>query len=719
MRSFLSLWRLSFFWRQFRSRQIGRKWFIGAVITGLLLATGVTGVAPLPVAQAFSCGGVPDPPADRSFTINNEADGITAMNNARAMEGLGALALPGNFYSLSPEDRILTLFNLERADRGIATFAAGNDPVLARVAENHSQVLVEFSLFAHTTAVDADISTRIFQAPGISGHVTTAGEIIASAPYSTFHVFLWLYADAGSAWGHRHAIFGCYSHVGIGYVTGGMYGAISTADFINSNGTYVPQSPDTTLPSLTYNSSSYNGGTSALTVTATATDGGSGLRHVAFFIDGNFGGSVVPAGTSGPGDTFTYVFNGVSVGNHNLVILAFDKNNNYSRVNQVINTTPPPAAPTALSATTISNSQINLSWTDNSGTNETGFEVERSLDGSTWTLVATTGQNVNSYSNTGLLGATPYSYRVRAINAGGGSAYTNVSSATTRPNAPGNLTLSVVSNSEIDLSWGDVAGETGYVVERSPDGSTGWAQVATPGPNVVTFNNTLLTSATTYYYRVYATGAGGNSAYSNIANATTLPAAPAAPTLGGITSTNIGVTFTGVSGVVSGYYIQRSLNGSTNWMTIATFASPTTYNDNGVGPATTYYYRVIAYNSGGLSVPSPSSLGATTLTATYTVGTFSQLSTALGSATSGQSIAFSVSTIIVTGTLNVPSGVTIFGGVCGTVGITLDGGGAFNNGPVLNGATLINVKIQGFLTKQVTITPATHNAFQCVKIDEN
>jgi Galactose oxidase-like, Early set domain/Fibronectin type III domain/Glyoxal oxidase N-terminus len=94
--------------------------------------------------------------------------------------------------------------------------------------------------------------------------------------------------------------------------------------------------------------------------------------------------------------------------------------------------TPKPAAPTNLVATAVSSSQINLSWTDNSN-NETGFKVERSTNGTKFKQLANVGANVTTYSNTRLSRATTYYYRVRAYNAGGNSAYSNVASATTNP----------------------------------------------------------------------------------------------------------------------------------------------------------------------------------------------------------------------------------------------------------------------------------------------
>jgi hypothetical protein len=89
-----------------------------------------------------------------------------------------------------------------------------------------------------------------------------------------------------------------------------------------------------------------------------------------------------------------------------------------------------PAVPKALTATAASSSRIDLAWTDNAG-NEDGFKVERAADGSAWTQIATVGAGVASFGDTGLEATTTYSYRVRAFNALGDSAYSVEASATT------------------------------------------------------------------------------------------------------------------------------------------------------------------------------------------------------------------------------------------------------------------------------------------------
>jgi hypothetical protein len=91
------------------------------------------------------------------------------------------------------------------------------------------------------------------------------------------------------------------------------------------------------------------------------------------------------------------------------------------------------------------------------------------------------------------------------------------------PAAPTDLTAVPVSRTRIDLSWTDnSSNEDQFKIERSSDGVS-FTQIATVGANVTSYSNNGLRRNTTYHYRVRASNSGGNSAYSNVATATTLP----------------------------------------------------------------------------------------------------------------------------------------------------------------------------------------------------
>ena len=83
-----------------------------------------------------------------------------------------------------------------------------------------------------------------------------------------------------------------------------------------------------------------------------------------------------------------------------------------------------PNAPSNLVATVASSSAINLAWVDNAS-NETGYYVDRSPDGITWSLIATLGSNTLNFSDSGLGADTTYDYRVYAYNSIGNSLFSN------------------------------------------------------------------------------------------------------------------------------------------------------------------------------------------------------------------------------------------------------------------------------------------------------
>jgi chitodextrinase len=278
----------------------------------------------------------------------------------------------------------------------------------------------------------------------------------------------------------------------------------------------------------------------------------------------------------------------------------------------------PPGAPSNLTASAASASQINLTWT--AATDDvavTGYLIERCLGAGCAAFAALGTASGTSFSNSGLSAGTSYSYRVRATDGAGNlGAFTATASATTpspdvqAPGAPTTLTATAASLSQINLAWPaatDNVGVTSYLIERCLSaGCADFAQIATT--SATAFTSSALTAATTYSFRVRATDAAGNlGAYSPIATATTLAPdtqAPTAPATLGATansSSQINLTWAAASdnvGVTS-YAIERCQGAGCASFAAAGTSTTTSFSSTGLGAATSYSFRVRASDAAG------------------------------------------------------------------------------------------------------------------------
>ncbi len=278
-----------------------------------------------------------------------------------------------------------------------------------------------------------------------------------------------------------------------------------------------------------------------------------------------------------------------------------------------------PAAPTTLAAGLLTNPvRVNLTWRDNA-TNETGFVIERSINGGAYvqvgTLAARAGTGTTSFINTSVTPGNTYRYRVYAVNGALRSAVSNTATIAiaTLPAAPTTLTSVLRTGPlQISLTWTDRAtNETGFIVQRSDNGGA-FTQIATVGARLltgtVTYNNTTAVAGHTYAYRIAAVNATGSSAFSNTVTVT-VPPAPGAPSSFTGTATRNGTTDTIVlkwkdnSTNETGFVIQRSTNASftSGLTTITTAVNSTTTTLNGLTRGVRYYYRIAAQNSYGRS----------------------------------------------------------------------------------------------------------------------
>jgi len=182
----------------------------------------------------------------------------------------------------------------------------------------------------------------------------------------------------------------------------------------------------------------------------------------------------------------------------------------------------PPNPPTGLSATP-GNTQIALSWNASAGA--ANYNVKRSTTpGGPYTTI---GPNVTatSYTDTTVANGTTYYYVVSAVNVDGESANSSEVSATpnppTPPAAPANLTATTQGKKKIALTWTQSSSPNvvSNKVYRSTVAGGPYSPIATL-PATTSYQNSGLTSGTTYYYRVTAVNSSGlESPQSNEASA--------------------------------------------------------------------------------------------------------------------------------------------------------------------------------------------------------
>ena len=185
-------------------------------------------------------------------------------------------------------------------------------------------------------------------------------------------------------------------------------------------------------------------------------------------------------------------------------------------------------APSGLSVTATSNTTIDLTWQDNN-VNEDGYKVARSTDGVNYTDISTLGQDVTTYTDTGLTLNTTYYYQVRGYNVSGESNTVSGSTKTTNilVNTPTITSATVVSYEQVDISWTDTnTNETSFELEFSSDGGANYSAVPTnpvltTAQSSATYSHTGLAQATTYQWRIRAVNTDGESSWSTAVPGTT------------------------------------------------------------------------------------------------------------------------------------------------------------------------------------------------------
>ena len=323
--------------------------------------------------------------------------------------------------------------------------------------------------------------------------------------------------------------------------------------------------------------------------------------------------------------TYTHSSPACCVDNHEYVFQITAHNTiGSSAVSNTLSVWAWPTAPSGVSATAISDTEIEVEWTTITGLT---YEVEHSSDGITGWTALPNAPHTSTFTHSGLTIDTLHYYRVIATNPGAvTSPASAVVSATTIDYSSPPLSLSLTNPDandllKIRLTWSAPTDNGGsaiidYDVYRSPDNTT-WQEQTTDTSTYRQFTQEGLTIATTYYYRVVAENVIGYDAGSYTASVTyNTPTAPNAPSnlvASPIGTSNSAVTLTwqapsNTGSGVTGYMIERNVNGG-GWFEVVTTSTPVlSAQDTNLVEGSNYKYRVYVDSAAGLSANSSNSV---------------------------------------------------------------------------------------------------------------
>ena len=240
-----------------------------------------------------------------------------------------------------------------------------------------------------------------------------------------------------------------------------------------------------------------------------------------------------------------------------------------------------PPAVTGVTNTRQDDTRNTVAWANHSDTTHPydSIKVERSIDGGSWSQIASLSGAATSYTDTSASANHAYAYRVRAQNAAGFSPYATSGTTYNTPAAPAGVHASRSAATTVALSFDNPAlTATALELQRSTDGASGWITVKTvPGSPVVEAEDEP--GGGTFYYRARNTRASLASDWSPASNKVVTIVAPTAPTLvepaSGVTlpKTQPTVRFSWKHNPVDGSeqsaaQLQHSVNGGSTWTAV-------------------------------------------------------------------------------------------------------------------------------------------------------
>ena len=247
-----------------------------------------------------------------------------------------------------------------------------------------------------------------------------------------------------------------------------------------------------------------------------------------------------------------------------------------------------PSAPSGLS---VSNTIASLTLKWNAVTDATGYEIYRAGTDGKYSKITTVTST--SYVDTNVKNNTQYSYKIKAYNAAGASAFSTAVSLKKTQISVSKLKADA-NGSKVQLSWtGGVTGAEGYVIYRRTEESKSYTEIGRTSGN--TYSDTI--SAGIKYYYTVAVYSGSRTEGKCPEVGVMYLATPSGLSVSN-TIASLTLKWNAVKGA-TGYEIYRA--GTDGKYSKITTVTSTSYVDTSVKNNTEYSYRIKAYNAAGAS----------------------------------------------------------------------------------------------------------------------
>lgn len=310
------------------------------------------------------------------------------------------------------------------------------------------------------------------------------------------------------------------------------------------------------------------------------------------------------------GNVTTYQVTGLNIGTTYFYRVRSYNATSYSSNSSVISVL---AAPATSTATNLAQTTFDANWGTVVGATKYYLDVATDINFTGGTYVAGYQDKdvglITTFTVSGLIKNTNYYYRLRAFDGSVLSGNSNTQAVTTLPSAPLATQATGITQTSFSANWNVMAGGGTYTYRLDVATDAAFTNILSGFNDLnvgagTTYLVNGVSSGINYYYRLRATNSYGTSDNSNTINVITAPGNPEALSAGSYTKNSFNARWSLVDGA-DGYYIDVAMDpGFTEFLSGYNNRGVTGSNSSqvtGTDYLKTYYFRVRAYNSAGIS----------------------------------------------------------------------------------------------------------------------